>query len=143
MKNKLNNLNIKITELAGYLKISRPTLYKYIEDYEKGDFDQIDKKIYSIFQYIDNNELIQKEGVILFILNKYHNNDDLKIGDYKASFLVNRLSKKKYLNPLLKFIFSKDNDDFMLESFVNFLKSKKSDDLEKVISFMKGYVRND
>ena len=34
LRERLKNMEIKITELADYLQISRPTMYKFIEYYD-------------------------------------------------------------------------------------------------------------
>lgn len=69
LEDKLKELDIKKKELANYLNISRPTMYKFIESYENGEFETINKKVLKLFDYISNNELIGKNNVINYILN--------------------------------------------------------------------------
>ena len=66
---RLKELDIKKTELANYLDISRPTMYKFIESYDNGEFDTINKKVLKLFDYMTTNELIGKNNVINYILN--------------------------------------------------------------------------
>ena len=57
-KPPLQQNDIKITELAKYLQISRPTMYKYIECYDLGQEELVDKQIAKLFDYISKNDLI-------------------------------------------------------------------------------------
>lgn len=66
---RLHDLEIKITELAQYLQISRPTMYKFIESYDAGDRASVNAKVLNLFDYIVANELIDKRNVIAYILN--------------------------------------------------------------------------
>lgn len=52
LKEMLKKLDIKITELSDYLKISRPTLYKFIDYYDKNNTKQMDKRLVDLFNYI-------------------------------------------------------------------------------------------
>lgn len=67
---RLQELEIKITELANYLQISRPTMYKFIEAYDKGEKDAINRNVLRLFDYISQNELVDKRNVITYILTK-------------------------------------------------------------------------
>ena len=73
LRNRLRELDLKITELADYLQISRPTMYKFIEYYENSEFDLINKKVLKLFNYIAEHELIGKKNVINYILNNLVN----------------------------------------------------------------------
>lgn len=77
----LKRMNIKITELANYLGVSRPTLYKAIEDYDKGVCQSISPKTLSLFKYIENNKLIGKNNVISYILNELPKIDNPSLAD--------------------------------------------------------------
>ena len=58
LREKIRDLDLRISDLAEYLKISRPTLYKYIDMYEEGDRSTIDTKILNLFDYIQNSKNI-------------------------------------------------------------------------------------
>ena len=68
LKERLKSMDLRLTELADYLQISRPTMYKYIDYYEEKNFDQINKNVLKLFNYIMENELIGKKNVINFVL---------------------------------------------------------------------------
>ena len=69
LREKLRGIDIRITELADYLQISRPTMYKYIEAYDAEQFSEINNKVLKLFNYINNNPLIGKKTVMNYILN--------------------------------------------------------------------------
>lgn len=71
MKEKLNSLNMRLTELAHYLNLSRPTLYKYIDEYENRKYKDIDKRTRQVFDFIRKKSTISKIAVIDFIINQY------------------------------------------------------------------------
>jgi DNA-binding MarR family transcriptional regulator len=77
MRETLRKLDLKITELADYLKISRPTMYKYIDCFESRDYRSIDPNILKLFQYIEKNkDLIGKRNVVNFILTNSYPQDE-------------------------------------------------------------------
>ena len=69
LDDKLKELDIKKTELANYLNISRPTMYKFIDLYDNGNKNGINKKVLKLFDYINDNEMVGKNNVIGYILN--------------------------------------------------------------------------
>ena len=70
IKERLKELEIKITELAQYLQISRPTMYKFIESYDGGKKKEVNKNVKKLFDYIEDNPLIGKRNVINYILSR-------------------------------------------------------------------------
>ncbi|MDE6059081.1 MAG: hypothetical protein K2G44_03470 [Clostridia bacterium] len=69
LRERLKEIDLKVTELADYLQISRPTLYSYIELYDKKKFNQINANVLRLFNYIKENELAGKRNVVNYILN--------------------------------------------------------------------------
>ncbi len=122
IKERLIDLNIKITELANYFNISRPTMYKYIESFDNDDFEKIPKSIYDLFVYIKENKLIGKINVIDYVIN-YNNqlaqqqskinkrnvtnflkqNDEITLLNEKAEFVV-AISKKDTFDKIITFL---------------------------------------
>ncbi len=88
IKNRLHDLEIKITELASYLAVSRPTLYKAIEDYDSNRREMINPKILSLFDYIGGNEMIGKGNVIKYILNDLPKVEDKNSGEISSSSAI-------------------------------------------------------
>ena len=90
LRYRLKSMDLKITELADYLQISRPTMYKFIEAYDAKNFDLINKKVLKLFNYINENELVGKKNVVNYILTKLA--DIIKI--IKKYIISNPESKK-------------------------------------------------
>ena len=59
MKEKLRELGIKTTEMSQYMRVSRPSLYKYIELYESKDYKQIPDKVLRVFKFIDRYKTVR------------------------------------------------------------------------------------
>ena len=97
IKDSLKKLNIKITELADYLKISRPTMYKFIELYDSNKYEDITKNVKKLFDFINNNTLIEKRNVINYILNNLNVTKDLT--DDKVSKKIENITKYIINNP--------------------------------------------
>jgi len=121
LKDRLKELDIKITELADYLNISRPTLYKFIEYYDNDNKKEINKSILKLFNYINNNELIGKNNVISYILNnlaevnELENKEEvdyfrdirkyiLNNPDSEKSIFLNIASKKNIFDPVIHYL---------------------------------------
>lgn len=81
IKNRLKDLEIKITELAQYLQISRPTMYKFIELYDDGKKKSVNENVKKLFDYIEANPLIGKKHVINYILTKMSTIQDTDIAE--------------------------------------------------------------
>jgi len=74
MKERMRELNIKMTELSEYIKVSRPTLYKYIESYEEGDYGSIPGRVVSLFKVMERPDAT-KEQVISYIISSFNEDD--------------------------------------------------------------------
>ncbi len=68
LKERLKQIDLRITELADYLQVSRPTMYKFIDYYDARNFDLINRKVLKLFNYIIENELAGKKNVVNYIL---------------------------------------------------------------------------
>ena len=101
IKERLKELEIKITELAQYLQISRPTMYKFIESYDDGKKKEVNQAVKKLFDYIEDNPLIGKRNVINYILTTMSAVQDVetseiseKVQDIKRYVLDNPTSEK-------------------------------------------------
>ena len=97
LKERFNEIDLKITELADYLQISRPTMYKFIDMYEEGNYENINKKVVKLFDYISDNELIGKKNVINYILTKLV--DVKELGDKEDTAEIKSVKKYLISNP--------------------------------------------
>ena len=97
IRTRLKEIDIKITELSDYLKITRPTLYKFIDAYDAGDRDSINKKVISLFDYIESNTLAGRNTVLNYILN--HLVLEKELGDESDVVKYNKVKKFMLDNP--------------------------------------------
>lgn len=52
---------ISITELSRLIGKSRPTVYKYISDYEHGELEQVPTTMVTLFQRIEKENITKQE----------------------------------------------------------------------------------
>ena len=97
IRQRLKELDIKITEIAEYLQFSRTTMYKFIEAYDSGDYGEINKRVLALFHYIDDNDLIDKRNVINFVLSKLTETKEL--GDDVSDKRLQEVSHLLTQNP--------------------------------------------
>ena len=76
VKEQLRELGFRLTELADLLHISRPTLYKYIELYESGEYDGIRGDVLMLFGYISTNPEASKRDILQYMVHNIGFLDD-------------------------------------------------------------------
>lgn len=141
LREKLKEIELKITELADYLQISRPTMYKYIESYDSGDYSDINNKVLKLFNYIMSNPLIGKKVVINYIFTNLVEVKEMEAKDENKNYVA----IKKYIleNPdsekseFIKLIVQKSVFDnmisYMMEVYPLLRKRKLTDEeIEKL-----------
>ncbi len=70
LREKLRFYDLRITELANYFDLSRPTMYKFIDLYDSGNIKDINNKyLIELFDYIEHEEMIDKNNIVSFILD--------------------------------------------------------------------------
>lgn len=140
LREKLKDMDLRITELADYLQISRPTMYKFIDYYEESRFDEINKKTLKLFNYIMENELAGKKSVINYILNNLVEVKD--VGGDEENGLIKTIKKYIISNPeskksqFLKICTQKDIFDeliFYLVDISEIIKKRKLTDEESLL----------
>lgn len=94
---RLQSLDIKITELANYLQISRPTMYKFIDAYDRGDRGSVNPSVLKVFDYISQNALIGKRNVIAYILTNL--TDEKSTGTLEQQELIREIGNYVLKNP--------------------------------------------
>lgn len=65
---RISGIGFSITEFAEYLDISRPTLYKYCDDFDGKEIDKIPNKILKILKQIKENKFIGKNYIIKHLI---------------------------------------------------------------------------
>lgn len=101
IRSRLKELEIKITELADYLQISRPTMYKFIELYDAGKKKEINVSVKKLFDYIEQNSLLGKRNVINYILTEMSTVKDVESDEVNdvikiiKNYVSNNLNSEK------------------------------------------------
>ena len=90
MKEKLRDLGIKTTELSGFMKISRPSLYKYIELYESKEYKQIPEKVFRVFKYVDKYKNLTKEQIIAYTIGEFSDTETSDKKEAVRNYLLNK-----------------------------------------------------
>jgi predicted transcriptional regulator len=67
LSEKLNLLGIRITEISELLGASRPTLYKYIHNYEEGDVKSLLHSYKKLFDFITSSKCEQRKDFYQFV----------------------------------------------------------------------------
>jgi len=123
MREKLKMLGLKLTELSNYLGYSRPTLYKYLEDYENKKYKQINFRVRKVFDFIMKKKTLSKIEVINFILQLdtevEKNNFDLFIEELKKdekliqdiSTYIEEIGQTKLIKIIKIYIKESSNND--------------------------------
>ena len=73
IRERFKEMDLKITDLADYLHMSRTTIYSFMEAYDKGNKSVISQKVLRLFDYVMDNPLSGKKNVISFILSDITN----------------------------------------------------------------------
>lgn len=134
LRDRIRDLDLRISDLAEYLKISRPTLYKYIDMYEEGNRSTIDTKILNLFDYIQNRKNIGNSNVIYYIMNNIIENGNLNNSEEDKRIKIKSLLKTENKSKE-DFIYMLTEDNFFDPILEYLIKCKKlSSDSDKKLS---------
>ena len=134
LREKIRDLDLRISDLAEYLKISRPTLYKYIDMYEEGNRSTIDTKILNLFDYIQNGKNIGSNNVIYYIMNNIVENSSTNDTEEDKRMKIKSLLKTENKTKE-DFIYMLTEDNFFDPILDYLMKCKKlSTDPDKKLS---------
>lgn len=118
MRTKLKSLEIRLTELSTYLGFSRPTLYKFLDDYERKDFKNIDFKVKVIFDFIMQKSTSSKIEVINKIIELNRQNESHgSIDDF-----IEKLRSDSDTLQLINIVIEQNGIDSILIAFQKTLK---------------------
>ena len=128
MKARMRELNIKMTELSEYIKVSRPTLYKYIESYESGDLESIPDRVVSLFRLMDNPD-VTKEQVVTFTITTFSEGDSTDPKDVIRRYLSDPSSSADKTELMYKLATTDCIDDIIpyLNECIDILSEKRTD----------------
>ena len=104
---------ITISELARLINISRPTLYKYIEDYKMCNYGKISFELVKLFDFICDASTTNKIQIYDYCNNRYQICDEKGILDRIKIYLIKDNKYKKYFLKILKEIENIDIDELL------------------------------
>jgi len=87
LSDRLKELGLKLTDLAQILNNSRPTVYRFIEYYEKNERTKIPARVLNFFNYIQENKEISRIEAMSFAITN--------IKDYKNETFKEKVGKAK------------------------------------------------
>lgn len=148
LRERIKQMDLKVTELSDYLQISRPTMYKFIEYYDEQNFDLINRKVLKLFNYISENEFIGKKTVISYILN---NLVELKpMGEKSEVAVINKLrknivenpesKKSKFLEMCVTTAFFDELINYLPDIAEAFKKRKRTDDEQRILGLYYDFI---
>lgn len=132
IQNRIKKMDIKITELANYLQISRPTMYKFIEYYDNNQKQLINHNVRKLFDYIIENEMLDKRNVINYIfsniatIKEMESEEELSIIKTIRKYIISNPKSEK--TQFLEMVCSKTYFDLAIHYFMEIaplLKKKK------------------
>ena len=112
MKTRMRELNIKLTELSEYIKVSRPTLYKYIESYEGGDLESIPDNVVSIFRLMERED-VTKEQVVTFAITAFNAGAETDDREIVRRYLADPSASKAKIEAMCRLASSDCLDDMI------------------------------
>ena len=128
MREKIRDLDIRLTELADYLKISRSSLYNYIDYYESNNKKAIPFEILKLFQYIDKSKNLSKEMVIKYIMTHFFAIEGRSIKDDVIVYL-NGVDEDDVRLPFIDKLIKTNEMDSLIPYLTRCLELMESDDL--------------
>ena len=102
--NRFKESDIKTSELANYLQISRPTLYKYFELYDNKKYFEINAKSLQLFKFVDSHPLAGKTVIIAYIINELSDiSDEVEEKTPKQEF-INLIRNNDLFDDVIKYL---------------------------------------
>ena len=129
MKDRMRDLNIKMTELSEYISVSRPTLYKYIDSYENGDLNSIPDKVTNLFRMMETPG-VTKEQVVAFTITTFSSGDSTDVRDGIRKYLLDPSASPSKIELIDKIASTNCLDDLIpyLNGCVDILSKDRIDD---------------
>lgn len=121
IKERLREMEFRKTELSDYLRISRPTLDKFIKEYDGGNKESVNPRVRKLFDYITENPLAGRKAVISCILSALTENANSAAVEGSEEFLKVR----KYLS---------ENPDSVKSRFIQLAVQKN--DFDEVMEYL-------
>lgn len=132
MKERLRDLGIRTTELSEYMRLSRPSVYKYIDLYENQRYKGIPEKVLRTFRYIDKYKTLSKEQVVSFIIYEFSEFENSDKKEAIRNYLMNKGSNDSKVDLMYRLITTNSLDDIVqyLSNAARILDGDKVDQSE-------------
>ena len=121
MKERLKTLGLKTTELSQYMRLSRPSVYKYISLYDSKDYEAIPEKVLRTFRYIDKYKTLSKEQVVSFIICEFSDSEKSDRKEIIRSYLMNKGSNDPKIE-LMYYLVTTESLDELVQYLSNAAK---------------------
>lgn len=120
LRDKIKNSDVSLVDLAEFLDISRPTMYKFIELYELGQRDKLDSRILALFDFVNAEQELDKPKILSYIVehiikprNPYQRNEliqSLIVKDNPTKVeLIDILCQESIYEPILEYLLKCQN----------------------------------
>ena len=115
LREKLKEIELRLVDLAEFLEVSRPTAYKFIEMYEKGYKDSLEPRLRGFFDFVMNEEGVNKSNAMAYIAQHFLKTKDVasrkevignllkKEDSIKVEF-IDTLTKTQSLDPIIGYL---------------------------------------
>lgn len=130
MKERLKNLGLKTTELSQYMRLSRPSVYKYISLYDNKEYDALPEKVLRTFKYIDKYKTLSKEQVVSFIISEFSDTEKSDRKEQIRSYLMNRGPNDPKIE-LMYYLISTESLDGLVQYLSNAAKILDEREIDK------------
>ena len=111
MRKILQNMGLKITEIAEIMEISRPTMYKFIDMYDKDEKEKIDPNVLKFLERVERNPKMQKKDALYYALLVQGSRERVEEGEKVKKIVTATIVERPARKLLL--LRSKDAVDYM------------------------------
>lgn len=115
LRDKMKEINLRLVDLAQFLELSRPTVYKFIDYYEMGQKDKLEPKILRLFDFI--SKASSKASVMSYIIeniikpneqspqDREHQIANLLKKENKVKIeFINKIAESQVFDPILDYL---------------------------------------
>ena len=135
LRDKMREIDLRLVDLAQFLELSRPTVYKFIDYYETGQRDRLEPKILRLFDFI--SQASSKASVMGYVIenivkpkeqspqDREHQIANLLKKENKVKIdFINRIAESQVFDPIL---------DYLLQCEMILAQGKALEELEIAI----------
>ena len=115
LRDKMREIDLRLVDLAQFLELSRPTVYKFIDYYETGQRDRLEPKILRLFDFI--SQASSKASVMGYVIenivkpkeqtlqDREHQIANLLKKENKVKIeFINRIAESQVFDPILDYL---------------------------------------